>query len=126
MNDELGQLAGGLAAAERLLPEDARLVVVTFHSLEDRIVKRYFQIASGRAGRGSRHAPARDEPQPRYRRPSKVVEPSAAEIARNPRARSARLRAARRTSAPPVALDGARLGLPPVPPIERLIAGARR
>ncbi|MDH3666307.1 MAG: 16S rRNA (cytosine(1402)-N(4))-methyltransferase RsmH [Paracoccaceae bacterium] len=125
VNDELGQLAEGLAAAERVLPEGARLVIVTFHSLEDRIVKRYFQIASGRAGQGSRHAPARDEPAPRYQRPSRAVEPGTTEIARNPRARSARLRAARRTAAPAVALAPARLGLPPVPPVERLITGGR-
>ncbi len=125
VNDELGQLAEGLAAAERTLPEGARLVIVTFHSLEDRIVKRFFQIASGRAGQGSRHAPARDEPAPRYHRPSKAVEPGAAEISRNPRARSARLRAAQRTAAPAVALAPARLGMPPVPPVEQLITGGR-
>lgn len=126
VNDELGQLAEGLAAAERALPENARLVIVTFHSLEDRIVKRYFQVASGRGGRGSRHAPARAEPAPRYHHPAKPVEPGAAETAANPRARSARLRTARRSAAAPVALDPTELGLPPVPPLARLLAGGRR
>jgi len=115
VNDELGQLATGLAAAERILGAGARLVVVTFHSLEDRIVKRYLQIASGQERQGSRHGPAREPLPARYRRPARTVAAGAAELARNPRSRSARLRAAIRTDAPALPVDLARLGLPPAP-----------
>lgn len=96
VNDELGELERGLAAAEALLKPDGRLVVVTFHSLEDRIVKRFFTDRSGRAPGVSRHAPATDserEPSLRVvnRRP---LTPSQPELDANPRSRSARLRAA--------------------------------
>ncbi|HSF94813.1 MAG TPA: 16S rRNA (cytosine(1402)-N(4))-methyltransferase, partial [Thermohalobaculum sp.] len=96
------------------------------HSLEDRIVKRYFQVAGGQEGQGSRHAPARQPPPPRYARPPRAVEAGAAELARNPRARSARLRWAVRSSAPAVAPDPARLGLPPAPSAARIAAGGPR
>ena len=102
VNDELGQLMDALAAAERCLKPGGRLVVVTFHSLEDRIVKRYLTDASGRNPSGSRHLPpaAGAPAEPRYQiinqRP---LTPSEEEIAANPRARSARLRSAERTSA---------------------------
>lgn len=103
VNDELGELADGLAAAERILVDGGRLVVVTFHSLEDRIVKRTLAAAAGRLAGGSRHAPpmAAAPLAPRFhivnQRP---LTPSGEEIASNPRARSARLRAALRTAAP--------------------------
>ena len=126
VNDELGQLAGALEAAEAVLGPGGRLVIVTFHSLEDRIVKRYFQIASGQEGQGSRHGPAREGPAPRYLRPARAVQASEAEIARNPRARSARLRAAVRTEARLVKIDPLRLGLPAIPALERLMAEGRR
>jgi len=103
VNDELGQLADALAAAERCLKPGGRLVVVTFHSLEDRIVKRYLTEASGRTPSGSRHLPPASEvaAAPRYRIVNqRPLTPSDREIAANPRARSARLRAAERTSAP--------------------------
>jgi 16S rRNA (cytosine1402-N4)-methyltransferase len=113
VNDELGELARGLAAAERALAPGGALAVVTFHSLEDRIVKRFLQLRSGTAPGGSRHAPATAREAPRFdlvlRRP---VEADAAEVAANPRARSARLRVARRTEAPAGAVDPAALGLP--------------
>jgi 16S rRNA (cytosine1402-N4)-methyltransferase len=115
VNDELGELARGLAAAERVLAPGGRLAVVTFHSLEDRIVKRFFQAASAASAGGSRHAPARALPPPRWEAPAAPVTPGAAELARNPRARSARLRAAVRTGAPAVALDPRALGLPSAP-----------
>jgi 16S rRNA (cytosine1402-N4)-methyltransferase len=115
LNRELDELAGGLSAAERLLKAGGRLVVVTFHSLEDRIAKRFFAGRSAPPPRGSRHLPeARGEilaPSFRLlnRRP---LEPNQAEIRRNPRARSARLRAAERTEAPAHPLDLAALGVP--------------
>ncbi len=125
VNDELGQLVLALEAAESVLAPGGRLVVVTFHSLEDRIVKRYFRIASGQAGQGSRHGPARRGPPPRYLRPARAARPGEAEIALNPRARSARLRAAERTDAPPVRVDPVRLGLPPAPVAAELMTGGR-
>lgn len=101
VNDEIGELTRGLAAAERLLAPGGRLAVVSFHSLEDREVKDFLRARSGGA-RASRHLPhARAARAPSFvllgRR---ATRPSEAEIARNPRARSARLRAAERTAAP--------------------------
>ncbi|MEM8793151.1 MAG: 16S rRNA (cytosine(1402)-N(4))-methyltransferase RsmH [Pseudomonadota bacterium] len=112
VNDELGQLVRALAAAERLLRAGGRLAVVTFHSLEDRIVKRYFQLASGRGGQGSRHQPEQQGPEPRFERPAKAVVATEAEIAINPRARSARLRSAVRTAAAAFEPDPRALGMP--------------
>ncbi|HUS52413.1 MAG TPA: 16S rRNA (cytosine(1402)-N(4))-methyltransferase RsmH [Thermohalobaculum sp.] len=126
VNDELGQLVEALAAAESVLEPGGRLVIVTFHSLEDRIVKRYFRIASGQDGQGSRHGPARLSSPPRYCRPAKALQASAAEVGLNPRARSARLRAAVRTDAPPQRIETAQLGLPDMPALAELITGARR
>ena len=86
VNDEFGQLEAGLAAAERALKPGGRLAVVTFHSLEDRVVKRFFQLRSGGDGQGSRHAPARDAPAPAFAMITrKAVGPDAAELAANPR-----------------------------------------
>ncbi len=102
VNDELGELDRGLAAAERLLAAGGRLAVVSFHSLEDRAVKDFLRRRSSAVARPSRHLP----PVAAGRAPSfhligkKPVMPSAAEIAANPRARSARLRVAERTSSP--------------------------
>jgi 16S rRNA (cytosine1402-N4)-methyltransferase len=101
VNDELGELDRGLAAAERLLMPGGRLAVVSFHSLEDARVKSFLRRRSESA-RGSRHLPPRPGgPPPTFtllsRRP---IRSSDAEIARNPRARSARLRAGERNSAP--------------------------
>ncbi|GMG82336.1 16S rRNA (cytosine(1402)-N(4))-methyltransferase RsmH [Paralimibaculum aggregatum] len=115
VNDELGQLAAALLAAERVLAPGGRLAVVSFHSLEDRIVKRYLQAASGRGPGRSRHLPEIAEAPARYERPAAARAADAAETAANPRARSARLRWARRTAAPAVALDPADLGLPRLP-----------
>jgi 16S rRNA (cytosine1402-N4)-methyltransferase len=103
VNDELGEIDRGMNAAERLLAAGGRLAVVSFHSLEDGRVKRFLAARSGRAPRPSRHAPPRDEAvrAPTYRvLTRRVVRPGRAEIAANPRARSARLRAAERTAAP--------------------------
>ena len=102
INEELQELEGGLAAAEQVLKPGGRLAVVTFHSLEDRIVKRFLKARSGALPAGSRHLPAANEtgPAPTFEAVAKPVRPSEVEIAANPRARSATLRAARRTSAP--------------------------
>ena len=102
VNDELGELEAGLTAAEAALSPGGRLAVVTFHSLEDRIVKAFFTARSGNAPGGSRHAPVAIE----SRRPSFTLrfkgahEAGEAERAANPRARSAKLRAGVRTDAP--------------------------
>jgi 16S rRNA (cytosine1402-N4)-methyltransferase len=102
LNAELDELEQGLEAAERALKPGGRLAVVTFHSLEDRIVKRFFRERSGGTPAGSRHRPALVDPnQPTFERVAKPVSPSEGELAANPRARSARLRSAVRTSAPP-------------------------
>jgi 16S rRNA (cytosine1402-N4)-methyltransferase len=101
VNDELGELARALAAAERLLAPGGRLAIVSFHSLEDRAVKEFLRTRSDAAPRGSRHLPMLGSKDPSFRLLTrKPVMPSPSEIARNPRARSARLRAAERTAAP--------------------------
>ena len=101
VNDELGELERALDAAEEVLGEGGRLAVVTFHSLEDRIVKRFMAERAGDTPDPSRHMPMGARPAATFetlRR--KPIDPSAEEIADNPRARSARLRVARRTAAP--------------------------
>ena len=101
VNDELGELARGLVAAERVLKPSGRLVVVAFHSLEDRIVKTFLTERS-RAPAGSRHRPEPVAAPPTFRVLTRRPEtPDDAEIAANPRARSAKLRAAERTDAAP-------------------------
>jgi 16S rRNA (cytosine1402-N4)-methyltransferase len=99
VNAELSELQEGLRAAEAVLDEGGRLAVVSFHSLEDRLVKRFLRGASAQAG-GSRHLPQGEGSPAIFRSVSKAVRPSPAEIARNPRARSATLRHAIRTAAP--------------------------
>lgn len=102
VNEELAELEAALAAAERILREGGRLVVVTFHSLEDRIVKTFLAKRSGQTPSGSRHLP----PQAADRAATFSLlfkghqGPGDAEMAENPRARSAKLRAAIRTAAP--------------------------
>ncbi len=102
VNDELGELERGLDAAERVLAPGGRLAVVSFHSLEDRIVKSFLRNRSGNAPRGSRHFPDPARPTaPTFQAISRrAIRPGAGETAANPRARSARLRIAERTSAP--------------------------
>ena len=103
LNRELEELEDGLAAAEQVLKPGGRLAVVTFHSLEDRLVKRFLKARSGSAPSGSRHIPEvrHAGPQPTFSKLSKPVRANAAELARNPRARSATLRVAHRTDAAP-------------------------
>ncbi|WP_424971135.1 16S rRNA (cytosine(1402)-N(4))-methyltransferase RsmH [Dinoroseobacter sp. S76] len=113
VNDELGALVRGLEAAERALRPEGWLAVVTFHSIEDRIVKRFLTQASGGGGRANRYAPETVEITPRFRlSPRKAIAPDEAELAANPRARSARLRLARRTEAEARPADYTGLGLP--------------
>lgn len=101
VNDELGELERGLAAAERVLAPGARLAVVSFHSLEDRIVKTFLRERSGTAPRGSRHLPAVKARAPSFELLHRSARKSGVdESRRNLRARSARLRAAERTAAP--------------------------
>ena len=102
VNDELGELEAGLRAAERILRPGGRLAVVTFHSLEDRLVKRFLTGRAGKTGAGSRHLPPQAQgPAPTFELIGKgAVEATPEETAANPRSRSARLRAARRTEAP--------------------------
>jgi 16S rRNA (cytosine1402-N4)-methyltransferase len=102
VNEELSELEAGLAAAERALNAGGRLCVVTFHSLEDRIVKSFLGVRAGRTPAGSRHAPPLAAgPAPSFQLLFNGARaPSAAELADNPRARSAKLRAAVRTQAP--------------------------
>ena len=123
VNDELGELTRALLAAERILKPGGRLVVVTFHSLEDRIVKQFFAARSGRGAAPSRLLPGEPAPAP----PSFVtltrqpVTAGEAEIAANPRARSAKLRAGERSDAPAQPDDGAltRLAALPARPARR-------
>jgi 16S rRNA (cytosine1402-N4)-methyltransferase len=113
VNDELGELVRGLAAAEAALAPGGWLAVVTFHSLEDRIVKRFLQLRSGAAPRESRHAPEAAAEAPRFALAMrKAVVADAAELASNPRARSAKLRVARRLDAPAGPVDPRALGVP--------------
>ena len=101
LNEELQELEGGLEAAEQVLKAGGRLAVVTFHSLEDRMVKRFLKERSGDLPSGSRHLPdmSASRQAPSFEAVAKPVRAGEAEIARNPRARSATLRVARRTAA---------------------------
>jgi len=103
VNREIEELEEGLAAAEQVLKPGGRLAVVSFHSLEDRIVKRFLRERSGATPSGSRHRPDAGAagPAPSFEAVGKPVRPGEAELARNPRSRSATLRVARRTSASP-------------------------
>ncbi len=99
INGELDELSHGLSAAERLLCEGGRLAVVSFHSLEDRIVKRFLREASSTPS-ASRHVPLAAQDDPVFSQVSKAIKPGEAELERNPRARSSVLRHATRTATP--------------------------
>ncbi|MEO0816674.1 MAG: 16S rRNA (cytosine(1402)-N(4))-methyltransferase RsmH [Pseudomonadota bacterium] len=120
VNDELGELARALVAAERILKPGGRLVIVTFHSLEDRMVKHFFRQRIGGLGAGSRHVPGlAPQTEASFELITrKAVEPSEDECATNPRARSSRLRAVRRTQAP--AWQNAPAATFDLPPLSRL------
>ena len=113
VNDEFGQLVAGLAAAERALRPGGRLAVVSFHSLEDRIVKRFMQARSNSAGGGSRYAPEAVRDEAAFTLPfRRAIGPDDDELAVNPRSRSALLRVGVRTSAPAGQADPESLGFP--------------
>ncbi len=123
VNDELGELARAVSAAERLLKPGGRLVIVSFHSLEDRFVKNWLRDRAGKTAGGSRHVPLlKAGPAPVFELASlKALTPSEKEVVSNPRARSAKLRVAVRTDAPArkdISDDG--LGLPPLSKLEIL------
>ena len=116
VNAEFTELAAGLAAAERALKPGGLLAVVTFHSLEDRIVKRFFQLASGGEAQSNRYAPARVEDAARFDLVTKrAIAPDADELVANPRSRSAKLRIGRRTAIAHLALDPAAISVPKMP-----------
>jgi 16S rRNA (cytosine1402-N4)-methyltransferase len=116
VNRELEELALALSAAERMLRPGGRLAVVTFHSLEDRIVKRFFAERSGKLPSSSRHSPGREASSAARFRPvlKGHQQPSDSETAQNPRARSAKLRAGQRTDAQPLPLNLADIAVPQI------------
>ncbi|MCW1949998.1 MAG: 16S rRNA (cytosine(1402)-N(4))-methyltransferase RsmH [Octadecabacter sp.] len=113
VNDEYGQLAEGLEAAERALKPGGYLAVVTFHSVEDRMVKRFLQQRGGGMGNANRYSPVMETEKPAFEIITKKAKgPDADELEMNPRSRSAKLRVARRTDAPAGAVDRSKLGMP--------------
>jgi len=113
VNDECGELANGLMAAERVLKPGGRLAVVTFHSIEDRMVKRFLRLRSGQGGTVSRYAPERRQSSKTFVLDTpKPITPTSSEFALNRRARSARLRIATRTDVTPDNMDLFEIGMP--------------
>lgn len=113
VNNEYGELLNGLMAAERALKPGGLLAVVTFHSIEDRMVKKFMAERAGRTGGGNRYAPEVAQDAPGFELLTrKAVGPDDEELAINPRSRSAKLRVARRTDAPTGVVDGAKIGMP--------------
>ncbi|MFQ3184413.1 MAG: 16S rRNA (cytosine1402-N4)-methyltransferase [Alteromonas macleodii] len=113
VNDEYGQLAQGLEAAERALKPGGCLAIVTFHSVEDRMVKRFLQQRGGGMGNANRYSPVLEIEKPAFEivtKKAKVADE--AEVAQNPRSRSAKLRVARRTDVPSGSVDHSKLGMP--------------
>jgi 16S rRNA (cytosine1402-N4)-methyltransferase len=113
VNDEYGELFQGLMAAERALKAGGQLAVVTFHSVEDRIVKRFLTARSGGGGNANRYAPEVSRDAPTFTMKSrKAIAADPEEVAANPRARSAKLRVAQRTDAQAGTIDAGTLGVP--------------
>ena len=113
VNNEYGELAEGLMAAERALKPGGQLAVVTFHSVEDRMVKRFLQARSGGMANSNRYAPEIVQDTAAFAvKKRKAIGPDDDELAINPRSRSAKLRVAVRTDAPAAAIDPAKLGMP--------------
>lgn len=115
VNNEYGELFQGLMAAERALKPGGQLAVVTFHSVEDRMVKRFLTARAGAGGNANRYAPQQEKAPPAFTLKSrKAIAADADEIIRNPRARSAKLRVATRTEAPSGEIDAKSIGMPVV------------
>ena len=115
VNQEYDELFQGLMAAERALKPGGMLAVVSFHSIEDRMVKRFLQSRGGTSGRANRYAPEVVEELPQFTQKSrKAIGPDAQELAENPRSRSAKLRVAVRTDAPAGAVDSNVIGMPQI------------
>ncbi len=113
VNAEYEELFQGLMAAERALKPGGQLAVVTFHSIEDRMVKRFLQARAGKTGRANRYAPETQQDQPQFTlKTRKAVGPDEKELAENPRSRSAKLRVAIRTDAPAGDIDARAIGMP--------------
>ncbi|MGR3804275.1 16S rRNA (cytosine(1402)-N(4))-methyltransferase RsmH [Marinibacterium profundimaris] len=113
VNAEYEELYEGLMAAERALKPGGKLAVVTFHSIEDRMVKRFLQSRAGQTGRANRYAPQLEEAAPQFELLSRrAIGPDDEELAENPRSRSAKLRVARRTDAPAGGIDAKSIGMP--------------
>lgn len=113
VNAEYDELFNGLLAAERALKPGGLLAVVTFHSIEDRMVKRFFQHRAGKTGRANRYAPELAETPSQFELVTrKSVGPDDQELAENPRSRSARLRVGRRTEAPATKITAREIGMP--------------
>ena len=113
VNDEYGELFQGLMAAERALKPGGKLAVVTFHSVEDRMVKRFLTARSGSGGNANRFAPEQQRDAPQFHvAKRKAISADADELAQNPRSRSAKLRVAVRTDAPSGTIDSKSIGMP--------------
>ncbi len=113
VNEEYDELYRGLMAAERALKPGGLLAVVSFHSIEDRMVKRFLSARAGQGGRANRYAPETEEAAPQFTlRSRKAIGPDDEELAENPRARSAKLRVAIRTDAPAGEVDALTIGTP--------------
>lgn len=113
VNAEYEELYQGLMAAERALKPGGQLAVVTFHSIEDRMVKRFFQSRAGKTGRANRYAPEIEQELPQFTlKTRKAVGPDDQELQENPRSRSAKLRVAIRTDAPSGEIDARAVGMP--------------
>lgn len=115
VNNEYGELFQGLMAAERALKPGGQLAVVTFHSVEDRMVKRFLTARSGGGGNANRFAPEMAQAAPQFTvKKRKAIGPDAQELEENPRSRSAKLRVAIRTDAPSGTVDAKSIGMPMV------------
>jgi 16S rRNA (cytosine1402-N4)-methyltransferase len=113
VNDEYGELATGMEAAERALAPGGQLAIVTFHSVEDRMAKRFIQTRSATTPNANRYAPVLDTVVPAFtQKTRKAIVADKEEVAMNPRSRSAKLRVAIRTDAPSQPMDRREMGMP--------------